>query len=115
METSFYIIIIVLVLFKLMIWACVFYARYRRRKFITCHTRGFIIVQGPVENIMDTDVIIHNEHLPSHLYGVDNPAAFSPTAFSAVPPTYEEVQHTMDAKPPSYEQIIHSNNGFNRN
>ncbi|KAL4234593.1 hypothetical protein ACF0H5_006234 [Mactra antiquata] len=94
MESSFYVIILLLIFLKLAIWLCVIYSRSRRREIL--RQNGIIILQGDgtpgpgVNNSMNGQ---------SH-GGIDNPGL-------SAPPSYEEVQRTisMEEKPPSYDQI----------
>ncbi|XP_060582588.1 uncharacterized protein LOC132738970 [Ruditapes philippinarum] len=106
MESGFYVILLLLIFLKLMIWVCVFYSRARRRQIVT--QRGLIIVHGDVlaGPTRDRDMIIHGEHPPAMSpVGLDNPAIV------ANPPSYEEVQRTKSSeeKPPSYDQVVCGN------
>ncbi|KAK3581192.1 hypothetical protein CHS0354_024726 [Potamilus streckersoni] len=105
MEFTLYILVIVLVLIKIIIWSCVCYTRSRR---LRAAQQRIIIVRGPqdTETRQDQHGIIHNEHIPSvqDTYG----GITNPQLATFAPPSYDDVIRTPQeaTKPPSYEQVI---------
>ncbi|KAL3858887.1 hypothetical protein ACJMK2_009136 [Sinanodonta woodiana] len=107
MEFTLYILVIVLVIVKIIIWSCVCYTRSKRLR--TARQR-IIIVQSPqaavTRQVHDQHGIIRNEHIPSiqDTYG----GITNPQLATFAPPSYDDVVRTpLEAiKPPSYEQVI---------
>lgn len=105
-----YIIIVVLVILKLVIWICIFQYRSKRRAMARCQ-RGIIVIRNDgthnPDTIRDRDMILPNENIPPpYGGGIDNPQVVV-----QAPPSYDDIikQGNIDTKPPSYEQVIGEN------
>lgn len=104
-----YIIIIILIILKLVIWICIFQYRARRRAIVRGQ-RGIIVIRGDAAlhpgTGRDRDMILPNECVSPYIGGIDNPQVVAQG-----PPAYDDVikQGHIDQKPPSYEQVVGNN------
>ncbi|ESO82766.1 hypothetical protein LOTGIDRAFT_229791 [Lottia gigantea] len=97
----YYVIIAVLIVFKIIFWSFFCYVRNRRYSAAqACQQRAIIVERVPTRRVIDNRdraTIVDNEVVPE-------------PSFATAPPSYADALSDKTSKPPSYDLVVPRSN-----